>query len=346
MFFDETSDPLRFAVQADQLGYWGNAAATYERLIELGGEQGETARHLLRGLHKRMLRRENRNVVWQSALEENSFVDHCFRRIPRTCAPAQTLSVGKIILTLQAVGSETPGEEAVRLCKDLYDSALSVVIFLQDEWGRYGPELIDRMSRYADLIVTSYYSEHLRGNGKVLQLPLGWCDAEFPVLSKEARRKTTDERIHLWAFLGDIKKSSRREMIQVMRQVEGGYEHIISAWASADSLSTQDYRRILESSVFVPCPRGWANLNSYRVWESLECGCIPILESFAHFDYFTRLLGPHPMPTVDDWSKAKPLIDSLIAGGEVEALRLKCAAWWEDYKNKVAIRIEEVLADL
>jgi hypothetical protein len=159
----------------------------------------------------------------------------------------------------------------------------------------------------------------------------------------DAQPRPAAERPYVWSFVGDPHKTTRALMLRHMRTVSGGFEHLISGWDSSDSLSTDDYRRVLDQSVFAPCPAGTVNLDCYRVYEALEAGCIPIVMRRPGYDYFDRLLPGHPMPVVQDWAMAPGLVKGLTDSGGCEALRQTCQAWWIGYKARL---IAQVRADL
>jgi hypothetical protein len=101
----------------------------------------------------------------------------------------------------------------------------------------------------------------------------------------------------------------------------------------------------MDDTVVAPCPAGWSNLETFRVYEALEAGCIPIVENRPGFDYFTRLLGPHPMPTVATWGDAATLVKRLKAEDGLEPLRQTCAAWWAQYKHALTTEVGAFVTD-
>ena len=197
---------------------------------------------------------------------------------------------------------------------------LSDEIF-KDDLGAY---------RYVDGVIRNCRSDLLAAQRDIFFFPLGYKSG----FTRAGSPKPTNERKHMWSFAGDPNKSTRAAMIVAMEKVEGGHIHRTSGFGAADSLSTDAYRDLMEDSVFVPCPVGWLTLETFRAYEALEAGCIPIVERRPGLDYYTDLLGPHPIPTVMSWDEAATFISRLKAD-EVEALRVKCWTWWQDYKSKL-----------
>src|SRR6185312_3174692 len=171
-----------------------------------------------------------------------------------------------------------------------------VLIHLSDE------AFTDDQGAYAfcEAVVRSYRSDVLADQARVMFLPLGY-KAEFA--RSDVAPKPAAARAYLWSFAGDPNKLTRGAMLKALDEIGGGAAHLTSGFDAPDCLSTADYRALMDESMIVPCPAGWSNLESFRVYEALEAGCIPIVEKRPGFDYFTALLGPHPIPTVADWNE-------------------------------------------
>lgn len=193
--------------------------------------------------------------------------------------------------------------------------------------------------RWCQRVYRNYWTPVLDGLDPVTFLALGYKTG----FARDDPPRLAAERPHVWSFVGDPNKVTRALMRRHMRTVPGGFEHLTSGWDSSDSLSTDAYRRVLDQSVFAPCPAGTVNLDCYRVYEALEAGCIPIVMRRAGYDYFDRLLPGHPMPVVQDWAAAPGLVTALIDSGGCEALRRTCQAWWTGHKTQL---IAQVSADL
>jgi len=97
----------------------------------------------------------------------------------------------------------------------------------------------------------------------------------------------------------------------------------------------------MDDSIFVPCPAGWQNLESFRTWEALEAGCIPIVERRPQFDYYAALCEDYPFPSVTDWAEAAPVLE--MSDTDLEALRQRCADWWQERKAALRARIGAAL---
>ena len=54
-------------------------------------------------------------------------------------------------------------------------------------------------------------------------------------------------------------------------------------------LWVQEMSEILSSTKFIPCPNGFFHPETYRLYEALECGCIPIVENA--YNYYEKLIS-------------------------------------------------------
>jgi hypothetical protein len=175
----------------------------------------------------------------------------------------------------------------------------------------------------------------------VLQLPLGYGDGFAP--ETNLFQKVKDREL-LWSFVGEAHKSSRPEMQRaftplaphLVRNTEPGVDQ---------PLSRADYQQTLLDSIFIPCPMGNVSLESFRIYEALECGAIPLLEKRAFFDYFTRLFGSHPLPTFTSWPQAARFVASIRADSiALNKLQQACLSWWHSYKPTLSTQIESFFA--
>jgi hypothetical protein len=203
-----------------------------------------------------------------------------------------------------------------------------MLIHLSDEGFRDNPESYQWCAAVWRNLWSPVYAAHKN----VQFFALGYKQG-YPVGRPDV---PSGQRPDMWCFAGDLKKSSRKAMHDAMMQIPGGKVHLTSGFGSADALDTEAYFAFLNASIFSPCGAGFENLDSFRVYESLEAGCIPIVERREAFDYFTHLLGPHPLPTVSDWTEVADMIANLQTENRIERLRLDCVRWWKAYKLRIS----------
>lgn len=212
------------------------------------------------------------------------------------------------------------------------------VILLSDE--RYGAST----DFYNDVafVLRNYWHKKFSSYNNVYTFPLGYKTGFWRSYSRDI--PNASQRKYVWSFAGQInKKPTRQAMINALKQVPNFYVHETFAWADPSSLPVDKYQGLLLDTVFAPCPVGWWNLDSFRVYEALECGCIPIVEK-QPIDYFALYYGPHPFLTVDSWDQAPILMNELISNPSLlEERRAACTQWWLKYKQQVKSELHTII---
>ena len=90
--------------------------------------------------------------------------------------------------------------------------------------------------------------------------------------------------------------------------------------------------KILASTEFIPCPNGFVHPETYRIYEALECGCIPVVENA--YKYYDRLFPNNPFLKVDIWIEAKEIIKKW-RDDQIQKKRDECKMWWNGYKKQL-----------
>ena len=90
--------------------------------------------------------------------------------------------------------------------------------------------------------------------------------------------------------------------------------------------------KVLSSTEFIPCPNGFFHPETYRLYEALECGCIPIVENA--FQYYDRLFPNNPFIKVDKWIDAKSIIKDWNEE-QINKKRKECQLWWHKYQKQL-----------
>ena len=187
---------------------------------------------------------------------------------------------------------------------------------------------------YAKFVFRNYWHKNFAAFDNVMAFALGykrefWRDGRAAI-------KDAQSRYYVWSFAGQITHKPWREaMAQSMKTIDGYTMHETFAFADPNGLAVNHYRDLLLTTIFAPCPRGFWNLDSFRVYEALECGCIPIVEKYP-VDYFGKFFGAHPFLVVESWDQAPQLINDLLADPvALEQRRRACYSWWCSYKENL-----------
>jgi hypothetical protein len=149
--------------------------------------------------------------------------------------------------------------------------------------------------------------------------------------------KDIRQRRFSWAFLGEVKNESRRNMVSRLRNVRGeAFLHITSGWDSADARRGTAYSDVLADCIFAPTPPANVHLECYRTYEALESGAIPVVDT----DYY-RVEFDAPFPVVQPtWNDAPETLNRFLDDRDaLERLEAQCREWWADVKRSYPAKI-------
>jgi hypothetical protein len=215
-----------------------------------------------------------------------------------------------------------------------------------DEWYGLG---VDRYAHYRG-VFRQYWTSVFNPN-HVMFIPLGCYNHEPP-----ATIIPSSERRYAWSFIGEGGKSSRPDMVRAMSAIEPhicfsttpirGITFLDRVPGGKRRIPRQECFDILAQSIFAPSPMGNVNIECERFYEALQVGAIPIVERRWTLDYYKRLLGDHPLPTVSSWSEGRQLVIKLLDDpARLDRLQQTCMQWWKSYKleivKKIGVFLEE-----
>lgn len=186
------------------------------------------------------------------------------------------------------------------------------------------------------LVWRTYYHSALTGL-PVRQLPLGpRAVGEVTPEPLPAASKPPSERRYTWSFSGQP-MASRQTALEPFRSIAGGYEEPSEGADDAVDRQAEEVIGILADSMFAPCGIGQPHIESHRIYDALEVGAIPVIVRRPRFDYFTLLLGHHPLPTLRSWDQAASLVANLLSDRPaLAALQQQVVAWWTATKHALA----------
>lgn len=268
-------------------------------------------------------------VVWRSdpdTLWESAWLRQLLAGVGcehRTSLPDSADGLPILIVS----GLPTPAQEREHAALAARGARLGLVL-LSDEYYTT-PASVGAPFR---LILRNYWSGRLAADPRVTVFPLGYKQG----IASPGPVPEMDARPHAWCFMGNVTTPARQDMLNHLRHVPGGFLHRTDSFHDAKALPVEDYAAKLRQTRFVPCPAG-NNLETFRVYEALECGAIPIVEEWFADPYYSRLLGPCPFPLLRRWSEAPALIADLLSDPTRLAGRQReCRIWWDRTKRYFA----------
>jgi GR25 family glycosyltransferase involved in LPS biosynthesis len=139
-----------------------------------------------------------------------------------------------------------------------------------------------------------------------------------------------------WSFFGTDWKN-RKNLLQPLYDISGAYKaQFFKDWNDSQALCSEAYTSALLDTVFVPCPDG-VNPETFRFYEALECGCIPLIvttEANATWvDFITEHIQILPLKS---WEDAAKFVTHLLQNIEMlEVYRAKVLSSWIEWRKEL-----------
>lgn len=182
---------------------------------------------------------------------------------------------------------------------------------------------------------------------KVLTVGLGYKRHFQEYLTK------AEERRLLWSFAG-TPHGERRQMLEVFKDLGPNQTHDCSGFCASDALTTRDYAQMLEQSKFALCPPGQDSMDSFRLYEALEAGCIPvatartsrlpIYPSYWHAVMRSAEIYEIPFIIQDSWENCRYKVEEVLDNNKYEQRQKQCQEFWKKVKRNWRYKIEGKLS--
>jgi GR25 family glycosyltransferase involved in LPS biosynthesis len=167
---------------------------------------------------------------------------------------------------------------------------------------------------------------------KVLTLPLGYLNGK----GGSGKVLVSSQRPVVWSFAGAIDRAGRAEALDLLKGRYSNYKvHLTPTWGTDKNLEAASYLAMLQECKFVPCLDGFFNTESYRFYEALESGALPIVRVDEKRSY-ENLLTDAPLLTVNSWS------DDIVYDWDSKQKNL--LFWWCNYKALLSKKVADYLA--
>lgn len=159
------------------------------------------------------------------------------------------------------------------------------------------------------------------------------------------------QRTLAWFFAGQVNHDRREQCIAVLRQFAPLYPNqtIATDGFGKEVVNFDGYLRGLASAKVAPCPSGIETPDTFRVYEALEAGCIPVVDAFSTRNqapgFWEYIFGKDiPFPIIDYWDKFPAVLDQLLKEYPANANRV--SAWWQLKKRELFWRLVDDVKEL
>ncbi len=205
------------------------------------------------------------------------------------------------------------------------------LIHLGDESGRHD---LSPIYNNCNFVWKAFCTNRYFNNEKVNCLPIGYKSG---VVLKNKK----NDRKYKWAFIGTPHKSSRHDLLFQLSNIEPSFFYKTKNF-NEKIIEVEEMSEILSSTTFIPCPNGFVHPETYRLYEALECECIPIVEN--SYKYYDRLFPSNPFLKVDKWQEAKNIIGAWD-NSKIIKKKNDCKIWWSNYKKELQNFISRKIAN-
>jgi hypothetical protein len=161
-------------------------------------------------------------------------------------------------------------------------------------------------------------------------------------------------RPHIWSFMGSMHGPDRIAAVEAFRNLPPHFFHPTSHFNAPDYLGVSEYQRVMEASQFALCPRGHINLDTFRIYEALEAGSVPVtLARAPHLDarptYWHCLFETQEAPPfviADSWEQARETVERILAKDALDKMQRACGLFWAQWKSIWRFRIQRRLLEM
>lgn len=134
-----------------------------------------------------------------------------------------------------------------------------------------------------------------------------------------------------------------------VRLVIGTTEFLADGTADKGGLDRDAYAAAMADTMVAPCPSGPESPDSFRLYEALEAGAVPVADGSTpkgHVPGYWPYVfgGPVPFPVLDNWAELAEHVARIHKEWPAPASRV--AAWWTQSKRRLAYELEADIHEL
>jgi len=205
------------------------------------------------------------------------------------------------------------GKHLKKINKELAKLDRCKVIITSDEENNFP---IDALEHPDMKIYATYYTE--RYDSDITWLPIG----PAKIVSIPYEPKTLN-----WFYAGQVNHDSRQNLLEVLEGMFDG--ELYPSGGFAQGLDQMEYYKKMATAKAVPAPRGNISPDSFRFYEALELGAVPMPEN-RHF--WGQLFPDMPLEVIGGWEDLPHYINQIVTD---QAYRNRVTAWWHRKKLEI-----------
>lgn len=173
----------------------------------------------------------------------------------------------------------------------------------------------------------------------VIVFPLGPTRAA----SANLLRMPVENRPLIWSFMGTAWSSGeRKEAVRCFQQRIPERHCALLGEKFGSGLPREQYLQRLGESMFVLCPGGDRHFETFRFYEALESGAIPVVvNAHSNWQALFRQRQP-PMSSHASWSQAAEEVATLVTQpDQLKELQRQVLHWWSAVRSDLADQLRK-----
>ena len=215
------------------------------------------------------------------------------------------------------------------------------LIHISDEEGLDGDQLYPMLPE-TTTIWRNFTYDRFDTNNLIHHFPIGPRKEFLGSLGQ----KTASERTIPWAFMGTLWRTGNRTLATSIFLKDHPSGEFFGGKFFGGGLPIEQYRDRLQNSIFALCPEGDRHFDTFRLYESLQAGCIPLVAERDGQAF--RLLGPKfPMPIFETWKTASKFVGEHLKNPEtLNLLQMQCKQWWNASKSRLSEKLRQTVQEI
>lgn len=154
------------------------------------------------------------------------------------------------------------------------------------------------------------------------------------------------KRFYRWTFSGQVNHDRRRVLAYELSQRTDG--DLFATRGFSQGRTRKVHLLALAESAVAFCPSGYHTPDTFRLYEALEAGCLPICDRkaprwWSDESYWHVALGREPFPCVDSWSEVHDLLNRYEDPTVLQRDANRAGAWWLGYKRNFATDLDDAV---